>query len=282
VKPVRTWGDYYHDIAQTMALYQQSNRQLVTMAELRPGMSVVDLACGSGLTTLAALAAVPEGLRIFMVDHDPAMIATARRLLGDRVVAYHQVDAIEAADLIGEQVDRVLCNMSMWQFANPEAVLRRWRSAIKPAGRLCFNLTGTYYNSGEALVSPQWAMLRALAQQGHDVLPVQELERLPNRRSIEGTLSACGFKPFVHELQVIPSTTAETAPGGELHSLIQLTPPLRGDSFQIAVEHSLTALAGVADQVNADRVAWRVAHFMSQPQVNPTEVLMAKFGGKLP
>jgi len=277
-----TWGDYYHAIAATMALYQESNRQLVSMSELRPGMSVVDLACGSGLTTLAALAAVPEGLRIYLVDHDPSMLETARRLVGDRVVAIHQADAADAADLIGEQVDRVLCNMSLWQFANPEAVLRRWRGAIKPAGRLCFNLSGTYFNTGEAIVSPQWALLRALHQQGRQVRPVQDLERLPNRRSIEGTLSACGFKPFVHEVQPIQSAKPEAGPGGELHSLIELTPPLGGDSFHGAVQESLTALAGVTDQVSVARVAWRVAHFMAQPAVNPTEVLLARLGGKMP
>ncbi|MFZ5817656.1 MAG: class I SAM-dependent methyltransferase [Bacillota bacterium] len=275
-----TWGQYYHEIASQMALYRESNRRLCQLAELRPGMTVVDLGCGSGLTSLAALEQVPEGLRLILIDSSPSMVEEARRRLGDRAEAIHLADAAEGAALLTEKVDRVLCNMALWTFPNPEGVLTAWRERIKPAGRLCFNLFGTYFNTGGDVVSPQYALIQELHRRGELSRGLPAVDRLPNQRSIEGTLTGARYKPFHFELQEIEPAVPETEPGGELYNLMRLTPALPGSDHQEAVSRTLAALPELAEAIAAQKPRWRVVHFMAQPSVSPEEILLARFGGK--
>lgn len=279
---VTTWGQYYHGIASQMALYRASNRRLCELADLRPGMTVVDLGAGSGLTALAALEQVPEGLKLILIDKSPSMIEEARRHLGDRAAACHVAEATEAAELIEEKVDRVLCNMALWTFPNPEQMLARWREKIKPTGRLCFTLFGTYFNTGGDVVSPQYALIQELHRRGELSRGLPAVDRLPNQRSIEGTLNSARYKPFHYEVQEIESAQPDTEPGGELYNLMRLTPAMPGQDHHEAVANSLAALPHLAEAVGAAKARWRVVHFMAQPSVSPEEILMARFGNKLP
>jgi SAM-dependent methyltransferase len=275
-----TWGQYYHAIASQMALYRESNRRLAELAELRPGMTVVDLGGGSGLTSLAALQQVPDGLKLILIDSSGSMVEEAKRQLGDRVQTYHVADAAEAAGLVGEKVDRVLCNMALWFFKSPEAVLQAWREKIKPTGRFCFNLFGTYFNTGGDVVSPQYALIQELHRRGELSRGLPAVDRLPNQRSIEGTLTGARYKPFHYEVQEIASATPDTEPGGELYNLMRLTPALSGADHREAVERTLALLPDLREAVSHGR--WRVVHFMAQPSISPEEMLIAKFGDKFP
>lgn len=272
-----TWGEYYHRTASQMALFRDSSRRLVELAELRPGMAVLDLASGSGLAALAALDAVPEGLKLYLLDSDPTMIEAAKAQIGDRAAVYHVADAEAALDLIDEKLDRVLCNLSFWYFPRPEAVLRKLRGLIKPLGRLCFNLSGTYFNTGGGVVSPQWALTRLLHQRGDLPRALPEVERLPNQRSIEGTLMQSGFKPFRYDLLEIESPRPETEPGGELYNLLKLYPVLPGGTHQEAVARSHAALPSLAGAIEAMQPRWRTVTFLAQPQISPEEAIMLKF-----
>lgn len=263
-----------------MALFRESNRRLVELAALSPGMSVLDLACGSGHTALSALEQVPEGLTMHLLDQNASMIETARQHLGGRVAAYHTADAAQAAALGLPKLDRVLCNLSFWYFRDPHAVLQMLRRMITPTGRLCFSLSGTYFNTGGGVVSPQWAFMRALKERGLIPRSLPDVERLPNQRSIEATLMTNGFKPFAYDVLQIPSTRPETEPGGELHSLLQLYPIMPGATHQEAVARTLDLLPQVADKIAAFAPQWRTVTFMAQPQIDPTEALLARMAGR--
>jgi SAM-dependent methyltransferase len=239
---------------------------------------VVDLAAGSGLTALAALAQVDAGLRLILVDKSPSMIAEARRHLGDRAAAYHVADAAGLAEVITEPVDRVLCNLSFYEFRDPEAVLGQIRRILKPTGRLCFTLSGTYFNTGGGVVSPQWALMRVLYEQGHISRPLPEVERLPNQRSIEGTLHSAGFKPFRYQVDEFESAVPDSEPGGELYNLLRLCPVTPDQDFHAAVRQSHALLAGAATDLARFRPRWRTVLFVAQPAISPEEALRRRMG----
>lgn len=278
-QPRPTWGDYYDAIASQMALYTVSNRSLAEAAGLRPGQSVVDLACGSGLTTQAALAEVPEGLRLTLIDNTPSMITAARKRLGDKVAAYHVADAMDVASVVTEKVDRVLCNLTFFSFRDPEAVLRQVRQILKPTGLVLFSVLNTYFNTNGTLVSPQWALLRHLHAQGALPRGVNDVDRLPNQRSIEGTLQQVGFKPALFKVVPVEPAAPEWEPEGELHRLLQLSPLYGGED---GMERSLGALQASAGAIAAAAPAWRVVLFAAQPQLSAEEAFRLRFGDRLP
>ncbi|MFC7306932.1 trifunctional class I SAM-dependent methyltransferase/NUDIX hydrolase/VOC family protein [Streptomyces monticola] len=93
---------------------------------------VLDLGCGTG--SLALLAA-GQGHRVTGVDRSPRMVQLAREKLtgtGARVLAG---DAVQPP--VGERkFDVVLARHVLWALPDPEAVLRRWSSLLRPGGRL--------------------------------------------------------------------------------------------------------------------------------------------------
>jgi len=276
------WGEYVHETSAQMALYRESARRLCEVADLRPGMTVVDLGAGTGLTSLAALDLVPDGLELTLVEASPALLAAARTRLGGRATAFHIADPVAAASQVVGKVDRVLCNLSLLTFRDPEGALRAWRGRIKPTGLLCFSLSGTFFNALRDQVTPQYVMLRELHRQGLLPRGIPAVERLPNQRSVEGTLRDAGFKPAHFEVQEIASRLPETEPGGELYNLIRLSPALPGRDHAEAVQRSLAALPGVAGAIAAAGARWRVVHFAAQPALTPEEILQERFGGGQP
>jgi ubiquinone/menaquinone biosynthesis C-methylase UbiE len=277
-----SWGAYYHAIAPQMSLYQDSNRHLIDLATLRPGMSVVDLGSGSGLTAQAALAAVPEGLHLTLIDMRSSMIAQAKAVLGNRVQAYHVAPAEEAAASVEAKVDRVICNMAFWYFRNPERVLAQVRQMLKPNGRFIFNLIGTFFNTSGGVVSPQWALMRLLHEQGYDVRPIVDVERLPNQRSIEAMLVKAGYKMLQYDMHELQVDRAETEPGGELYNLMRLAPVLQGATQEEAIDRSLAILPEVAGALQGAKARWRTANFVAMPTLSPEEIFRLKFGDKFP
>ncbi|HLO04691.1 MAG TPA: methyltransferase, partial [Symbiobacteriaceae bacterium] len=265
-----SWGEYYGQIAGAMALYRESNRRLVELADLRPGMRVLDLAGGAGLTSRAILAAVPDGLELHLLDSDESMLAAARASLGDRVAGYHLADAAQVKDLFpagAPLFDRVLCNLSFFSFREPEAVLRALQDLVKPVGQLLFSLQNTTFNTGGDLVSPYWALQTALAQTGELERAPLTPDRLPNQRSIEGTLLASGWKPMSYTLQELGDDPAE------LHGQLQLFPLPLAERFHTAVARSIDRAEGLRESITGQ---WRVVHFQAQPAADPLKALQAK------
>lgn len=263
-----SWGEYYGQVAGQMALYRGSNQRLAELAGLRPGMRVLDLACGAGLTAEAALAIVPEGLELHMLDSDGSMLEAARARLGARVAGYHQADATEVGSLFtAQQFDRVLCNLSFLSFREPEAVLRALQELVKPVGQLLFSLQNTTFNIDGERFSPYWWLQAALSERGELERPPLPPERLPNRRSIEGTLAASGWKPMGYDLQELGDGPAELA--GQL----QLYPLPLAERFHTAVARSIDRAEGLRESLQGE---WLVAHFQAQPAVDPLKAIQAK------
>lgn len=142
--PDNPWEDgenarRYAGFTRSHSLYHQSSRDLVRLAQVAPDASVVDLACGTGATTEAALAVLGADGRVLAVDAAQAMLTQARSLVRDDRVRWLRARA-EHLDQYGiGVVDVVVCNSAIWQTDVP-ATVAAVRRVLRAGGRFVFNV----------------------------------------------------------------------------------------------------------------------------------------------
>ncbi len=112
-------------------------RRAVDALRLRPGGTVLDFGCGTGLSFNLLHAAVgPEG-RIIGVDVSPDMLHRARARIADR--GWTNIALIEssadAVELEPESVDGVICFYTH-DIMNSPGALERALAALRPGGRI--------------------------------------------------------------------------------------------------------------------------------------------------
>ncbi len=196
----------YHVLAPRLTVYRETNRRLVEWAGLAPGLRVVDLACGTGLTSAAIWAAEPRLAALYAVDFSPAMLRSARRRLADLPVRWVEADAADFARHLAEPVDRILTNSAFWLF--PSAALAEGYRALVPGGSWVCNIPDQDFDFGDGkgsalreLVNRAVRRLPALgAAAVHDVPPQWSLQVV--RERAEG----CGFQVERHGVQAIRLT----------------------------------------------------------------------------
>ena len=122
---------------------------LALCAPLR-GQRVLDVACGTGLASFAAAAAVGEAGSVLGVDVSQRMVdAATRRALERRVpqVRFERMDA-ECMDLPDASFDIGLCALGLMYLPEPEAALRELRRVVRPGGRLGLAVWGERAHCG--------------------------------------------------------------------------------------------------------------------------------------
>lgn len=110
--------------------------ELLDWLDPRPGETVVDLGCGTGVLTSRIAAA---GAHVIGIDSDPAMVAAARRRLPDadlRVADAHDFT-------VDEPVDAVFSNAALHWMPAPVEVLGCVSDALRSGGRFVAEMGAT-------------------------------------------------------------------------------------------------------------------------------------------
>jgi ubiquinone/menaquinone biosynthesis C-methylase UbiE len=109
---------------------------LLHAAQLAPGMRVLDIATGTGLSAEAALAAVGPTGHVTAADISPAMAAKARERLGNASNVSVSVEDGQRLSFPDESFDAVLCNLGLMFFPEPVRGLSEFspRAASRRAG----------------------------------------------------------------------------------------------------------------------------------------------------
>jgi ubiquinone/menaquinone biosynthesis C-methylase UbiE len=108
---------------------------LLHAAEVTPGMNVLDIATGTGLSAEAALAAVGPTGHVTASDLSPAMVDRARERLGNAPNASASVEDGQALSFLDESFDAVLCNLGLMFFPDPVRGLSEFCRVLRPGRR---------------------------------------------------------------------------------------------------------------------------------------------------
>jgi len=112
-------------------------RLVMDRVDLRPGMRVLDVGCGSGTTTVELAERTSPGGVAVGVDLSPTMLVAARERAVTGSVEFVQDDAQHMA-LTAGSFDRVFSRFGVMFFEDPRAALANLRRALRADGLLGF------------------------------------------------------------------------------------------------------------------------------------------------
>jgi len=128
------WAAHHDVFEAALARYQ---RAFLTAAAIRPEDRVLDVGCGTGVSTRAAALLAREGAAVG-VDLSSKMIAVARRLAaqaGLTNVMFEHADA-QVHPFEAESFDIAISRTGAMFFGDPHAAFANLRRSLKPGGRL--------------------------------------------------------------------------------------------------------------------------------------------------
>ncbi len=187
-------GKLYHDYALTYPQYKKTNEALITFADMTPDSIVVDLACGTGLTTLEILKRFPAIKKIYAIDFSRDMITTAQNIINATAVTFIVADAQDIDTVVPEKVDNVVCNSAFWQFPHHEKVITAISHILRDDGTVIFNLNQQFFDFGspepnqKLIMNTLFSEMRA---QGFE--PTGKLTPHVTKEQIETLFNLSGF-----------------------------------------------------------------------------------------
>jgi ubiquinone/menaquinone biosynthesis C-methylase UbiE len=240
---------------------------LIAGLDLRPGVSVLEVAAGPGDTGLEVAAALGDGT-VILSDRSPAMADVARRAAAEAGLGNVEVRVIDAEsmDLADEVVDRVVCRFGYMLLPDPAAGLRETRRVLRAGGRLAFAVWGPAAEN--AWATTLWDVLERLT----DLPPTKPggpgMFALGDPDTLRRLLTDTGFR--VRAVEPIPVEwvyadfddywQAQTSLNGGLTRLLPTLAPAERDALLSAVREAVEPfragdgyrLAGVTLGVAAD------------------------------
>jgi ubiquinone/menaquinone biosynthesis C-methylase UbiE len=244
----------YHIFAQQTTMYQELSRLMVQLAEIEPGTRVLDLGCGTGITTQVALEVVGERGHVYAVDISGPMLALARTQVTSERVTFIQADAAAITDLADGSVERIVCNSVFWQFRHKPQVMAELHRVLAPQGRFVFNAPEPYFMFEVIPRSKKVSVLfEQLAAEQYGV-GRQDL------RSIEVFLQNCGFEIVGKQMLERTRSAAESYLFMQIPvATAWMEPPLEYETRLALLEEAHQ----LADPGQATRQRWM--YFVARP-----------------
>jgi ubiquinone/menaquinone biosynthesis C-methylase UbiE len=129
---------------------------LLLAAKLTAGERVLDVACGTGVVTLAAAEAVGANGQVVGVDLSEQMIRQATQKAAQRQLSttrFIRMDA-EAMAFPDADFDVVLCALGLMYMPEPEMVVSDMRRLLRPGGRVVAAVWGERSRCGWSALFP--------------------------------------------------------------------------------------------------------------------------------
>jgi SAM-dependent methyltransferase len=173
---------------------------LLAAAQARPGERVLDVGCGTGVTTLPYALAVGSAGRVTGVDISQPMLDAARKRIDEAgienvtlMLADAQVHTFPPAS-----VDLLTSRMGVMFFNDPVAAFRNLFGALKRGGRLAMAVWATLAENEHWKV-PLEIAVRHLGPPAPQPAHTPGPHAFGDRDYLRGILSAAGFADIVIE-----------------------------------------------------------------------------------
>lgn len=136
---------------------------LLTFVSLKTGETVLDVACGTGVTTRIAKRDVGSDGRVIGLDINGGMLAKARELAADMDITWIESDVIETG-LSEHSVNAVISQHGYHYFPDQPAALAEFNRVLVPSGRIAMSIwdghsvyTKAICSAAEKFISPEIA-----------------------------------------------------------------------------------------------------------------------------
>lgn len=123
----------FYDAFFVPAIFAAWAPMVAEAAAVAPGLSVLDVACGTGVAAREAAARLAGAGSVVGTDLNPAMLAVAARVAPH--IEWRQADAAHQP-FDDASFDVVLCQSALMFFPDPDAALREMARVVRPGGRV--------------------------------------------------------------------------------------------------------------------------------------------------
>ncbi len=187
-------GEAYQNL-QAPAVFIPWAQDMVGRARPKPGDSVLDVACGTGVVTRLAAEAVGPSGSVAGLDVDPGYLEVARSLptTGGARIDYHEGSAT-GMPFADNSFDIALCQQGLQFFPDRSASLVEMRRILRPEGKAVLSVWR------ESRFSPGYhALLEALERHGEGMNAKPATFSLPDPDRLSGLAEAAGFREVTVE-----------------------------------------------------------------------------------
>jgi SAM-dependent methyltransferase len=129
----------YDAFVQRFPMYRETSADLVDHLGIPGNGKILDLACGTGVTTGVLLERLGEDGVVWAVDASEPMLAIARTRVPDSRVRWRSGKALDVARLIEHGLDDAVCNSAIWQLGHLRSVFAAVRTVLHPGGQFACN-----------------------------------------------------------------------------------------------------------------------------------------------
>jgi ubiquinone/menaquinone biosynthesis C-methylase UbiE len=208
---IKTWNEIaprYHKrwVGKSTGPFQ-STQKLVSMAKLRRGNTVLDLACGTGAVTRQILAKIGKSGHVIGLDSSQAALAIAKKSIKEKNADFAIFDAENFE--FSQKFDAVTCQYALFFFPNATKALANIKKALKKNGTLALAVHG----AGDSV--PYFSSILDSVQKFiPDYLPsgAPDLDRFGTKENLRKAIVRAGFSNVVikeHKFWYSPGTFAK-------------------------------------------------------------------------
>ena len=183
---------YYENFWQLQLKPAQD--KLLDMASLEASERVIDIACGTGLVSFRAAAAVGGKGFVLATDISDVMVKVGNDLAKEKNLSNIQFQRMEAEELTvtDEDYDVALCALGLMYVPDPVKALKEMYRVIKPGGRAVAAVWGQRAHCG-------WAEIFEIVDRRVSTEVCPMFFNLGNMDMLSRTFVAAGFSDIAFE-----------------------------------------------------------------------------------